>query len=43
MIFSAPQGVKVPVVVSAFPDELYQCSPELGRESISQHDLLQET
>lgn len=30
--FFGPKGVRVPVAVSVFPDELYQAPPQLGSE-----------
>ena len=39
--FFAPKGVAIPVAVSAFPDEIYPGSAELGRESVSQAHPLQ--
>ena len=36
------RGVKIPVAVSAFPDEIYQAPAELGGEGVSQAHPLQQ-
>ena len=36
------RGVKIPVAVSAFPDEIYAGPAELGRTGLSQTDPLQQ-
>ena len=40
--FFVPMGVGIPVAVSAFPDEIYQCSAELGRAGVSKAHPLQQ-
>ena len=39
--FFAPKGVKIPVVVSVFPEEICPIPRKLGRKGLSQVDLLQ--
>ena len=41
LAFFAPKGVTIPVGVSAFPDELYHGSTELGGAGVSEPDPLQ--
>ena len=40
--FFDPRGIKIPVAVSAFPDEIYQVPAELGREGVPESDPLQQ-